>query len=70
VPFSGSGEGSGIVTGSTISFGIGFGTASDQSGTGLGSVEFDGTIADGGNRITGSYSSEHGRSGQWEAVRQ
>jgi hypothetical protein len=69
-PFSTTGEGSGVVEGSAISFGIGFATGSDQSGTGLGPVAFEGTIAAGNNRMTGTYSNESGLSGQWEAVRQ
>jgi hypothetical protein len=69
-PFSAAGEGSGIVSGSAITFGIGFGTGSDQSGTGLGAVEFDGTIETGGNRMTGTYSGDNNLSGEWEAVRQ
>lgn len=69
-PFSAAGEGSGIVSGSAITFGVGFGTGSDQSGTGLGTVEFEGTIEAGGDRMTGTYSNDNDLSGEWEAVRQ
>jgi hypothetical protein len=69
-PFSASGAGSGTVQGTSISFGLAFGSGSDESGTGLGTVHFEGTVTGGGDQINGTYDAENGLSGKWEAYRQ
>ena len=67
-PFSASGSGNGTLDGNSIAFGIAFGTGSDGSGSGLGEVQFTGTIGPDGNTMSGTYTGA--RSGQWSAVRQ
>jgi hypothetical protein len=66
-PFNASGTGAGSLNGRELSFGIGFGTGTDQTGTGLGSVDFGGNVEPNGSRMSGSYVGT--RSGTWAAVR-
>lgn len=66
-PFNASGSGTGSMSGREISFGIGFGTGSNQGGTGLGSVSFEGNVDSNRNRMSGTF--EGSTSGTWEAVR-
>jgi hypothetical protein len=67
-PFTASGSGGGELDGSSITFGIAFGSGSGGGGGGPGSVNFTGTVSADGNSMSGTYSGA--QSGQWSAVRQ
>ena len=63
-----SGEGEGTISGNDISFGVAVGQGTGGGGTGTGFLQFAGTIAPGGDEISGTWSAG-GLSGQWTAVR-
>jgi hypothetical protein len=69
-PFSANGSGDGILDGFNITFGIGFGSGSDGSDFGVGTVSFDGAVMPAGDRMSGTYSTTIGMAGTWEATRQ
>ncbi len=66
-PFTASGSGSGQLDGTSITFGIAFGSGSSGGGGGLGSVNFTGTVNASGTSMSGTYSGA--KSGQWSATR-
>ena len=67
-PFSASGSGTGGLDGLSINFGIAFGTGADGSGSGLGTVTFQGLVDADGTRMSGTYEGGAG-DGTWSAQR-
>ncbi len=62
-PYSASGNGTGQLTGNSITFGVALGSANGESGQ----VEFTGTVAGDGNSMSGTF--EGISSGPWSASR-